>query len=69
MNVSDIDTSTIEGRLLLAALAKLTTESQTDKTPDEVIEQCVMLAEHMFKECSPSAFSSTFANQAKIPDS
>jgi len=30
---------TEEGRLLFAALAKITTESQTDKTPYEVIEQ------------------------------
>lgn len=39
---------TIEGRLLFAALAKITTESQTDKTPAEVLEQCYVLAEQMY---------------------
>lgn len=34
---NQIDTSTEEGKLLLAALAIITTESQTDKTPDQVI--------------------------------
>ena len=37
--LKDIDDSTAEGRLLLAALAKLTTESQQNKTPDQVIVQ------------------------------
>jgi hypothetical protein len=46
-SISDIDTSTEEGRLLLAAIAKLATESQTDKTPDEVLHQCATLAEAM----------------------
>lgn len=31
--------NTEEGKLLIAALAKITTESQTDKTPDEVFNQ------------------------------
>jgi hypothetical protein len=48
MEIKDIDTSTIEGKLLLAALAKITTESQTNKTPDEVLQQCMDLAEKMF---------------------
>jgi hypothetical protein len=38
-SISQIDTSTTEGILLVAALAKISTESQTDKTPDEVLEQ------------------------------
>jgi len=38
-NLNDIDTNIAEGRLLMASLVKLTTESQTDKTPDEVIGQ------------------------------
>jgi hypothetical protein len=49
-NLSDINTNIQEGRYLLAALAKLTGESQTDKTPDEVMEQCYLLQEKMFKE-------------------
>jgi hypothetical protein len=48
-NLSDVNTNTQEGRYLMAALAKLTTESQTDKTPDEVMDQCYILSEEMFK--------------------
>jgi len=42
--INDIDSSTEEGRLLIAALAKITTESQTDKEPDEVLSQVSKLA-------------------------
>lgn len=52
-NLSEVNINCVEGRLLMAALAKLTTESQTDKTPDEVIQQCVELASDMFKDASP----------------
>ncbi len=45
--LNDISTETNEGKLLMAALAKITTESQTDKTPDEVIAQLNELAEKM----------------------
>ncbi len=38
-DLNKINTKSEEGRLLLAAIAKITTESQRDKTPDEVIEQ------------------------------
>lgn len=38
-DINLIDTTTSEGKLLLAAVAKITTESQTDKTPYEVMEQ------------------------------
>jgi len=48
--INDILTITPEGKLLLAAIAKITTESQTDKTPDEVLEQLNKLAEEMFKD-------------------
>jgi len=48
--LNQINCEVAEGKLLMAAIAKLTTESQTDKTPDEVIAQCNELAEHMFKE-------------------
>jgi len=37
--LEQINTKTEEGKMLLAAIAKITTESQTDKTPYEVIEQ------------------------------
>jgi hypothetical protein len=44
-DLNDIDRTSKEGRLLFAALAKITTESQTDKTPDEVIQQLNELAD------------------------
>ena len=46
-DLNEIDRSTKEGRLLFAALAKITTESQTDKTPYEVLEQLEDLATKM----------------------
>lgn len=49
-NLSEINVNTIEGRYLLAAIGKITSESQTDKTPDEVLEQCHLLQEEMFKD-------------------
>lgn len=45
--LSQIDRTTQEGRLLFAALAKITVESQTDKTPYEVLEQLEELATKM----------------------
>jgi len=38
-DLNDINRTTEEGRLLFAALAKITTESQADKTLDEVFQQ------------------------------
>jgi hypothetical protein len=46
-DLNEIDRTTEEGRLLFAALAKITTESQTDRTPDEVLAQLVKLATAM----------------------
>lgn len=46
-DLKEIDRTTKEGRLLFAALAKITTESQTDKTPYEVLEQLEDLATKM----------------------
>lgn len=50
VDINEINTETIEGRLLLAAIAKITTESQTDKTPFEVIRQLNELGSEMFKK-------------------
>lgn len=58
--ISEINTNCAEGRLLMAALAKLTTESQTDKTPDEVIAQCNELANDMYKEAGPLPESESY---------
>ena len=46
-DLNDIDTTTEEGKLLFAALAKITTESQKDKTPYEVIKQLNQLNREM----------------------
>ena len=43
-----INTEHEEGKLLMAALAKITTESQTDKTPNEVMKQLNDLRDKMF---------------------
>jgi len=48
--IDDINTDIEDGKLLLAAIAKITTESQTDKTPDEVLGQLNILSKQMFKE-------------------
>ncbi len=50
MTLRDIDTSTKEGKLLMAALAILTTESRTHQTPDTVLEACRTLTETMYTE-------------------
>ena len=47
--INDIDTNTDHGKLLLAAISKITTESQTDKNPDEVMDQLNTLSKAMFK--------------------
>ena len=58
--ISEINTSTIEGKLLLAALAKISTESQTNKTPDEILEMLNHLSSAMFdKEEQPIEIEST----------
>ena len=45
--LNDINLNIPEGRLLFSALAKITTESQRDKTPDQVIEQLNKLSDQM----------------------
>jgi len=42
--INDFSTDSIEGKLLLAALSKISTESQTDKEPDEILAQVKDLA-------------------------
>ena len=49
-SIREINTNTIDGRLLLAAISKITTESQTDKTPDQVLSQLNKLADHIYKD-------------------
>ena len=47
-DISEINTKTEEGKLLVAALAKITTESQIDKTPYEVLEQVTKLKDEIY---------------------
>ncbi len=47
--INDIDTNSEHGRLLLAALAKISTESQTNKNPDQILAQLNKLSKKMFK--------------------
>jgi len=46
-SLNEISTKTEEGKMLMGAIAKITTESQTDKTPDEVICQIIKLKNKM----------------------
>lgn len=47
MNVTEINTDSREGKLLLMAVAKLSTELHLDFTPDQILE----LLEEMSKYC------------------
>ena len=38
-DINQINTKIEEGKILLAAIAKIITESQTDKTPHQILEQ------------------------------
>ena len=49
--LNDIDTSSVEGKMLMAALAILTTEGErTKNTPDEVIAEVGVLADKMYTD-------------------
>ena len=63
-NIKEIDQDTIEGRMLMAALAKITTESQTDKTPDEVVKQVMRLQRKMFKSAKTQIISRCCGGEA-----
>mgnify|MGYP003654335409 CR=1 FL=1 len=47
-DINEINTNTEEGQMLMAALAKITTESQTNKTPYEVLKQITKLKDQMY---------------------
>jgi len=46
-DINKINTSTEDGKMLLAAVAKITTESQTNKTPSQVMRQITRLKNKM----------------------
>ena len=48
-NINYISLDTQEGRLLLAAIAKISGESQTDKTPDQILSQLTKMANKMYE--------------------
>ena len=48
--IGQIDTNSKEGKLLIAALSKISTESQTNKEPDQILNQVVVLADGIFSE-------------------
>lgn len=47
-DVKDIDTTTESGKLLVMAIAKITTESELNKTPCEVIEQLNVMRDDVY---------------------
>jgi len=47
-DLNEINTSSKEGKYLMAALAKISTESQTNKTPYEVLDQLTTLKDKMY---------------------
>lgn len=48
MEINDISDN-YEGRLLLMAISKISTESQTNKTPSQILNQIIKLAKHVYK--------------------
>ncbi len=48
--IGDINTSSIEGQLLISALAFITTSSRMKNTPDEVLEEITKLKNKIYKE-------------------
>lgn len=47
-SINEINTNNKQGKLLLAAIAKILNESQTDKEPNEILEQLNKLSNKMF---------------------
>jgi hypothetical protein len=52
--LADISRYTSHGKMLLAAIIKISTESQTDKTPDEIIRQLNTLISNLKEPDSPT---------------
>lgn len=50
MNLSQIDTGIIEGRLLIAALSVLSVESRTHQEPDEILYDIIVLQSEIYKD-------------------
>jgi hypothetical protein len=52
-DINEINTKTEEGKLLLAAMAIITTTIRTDKTPATVLKELQSLSEEMFNKQKP----------------
>lgn len=50
MEISEINTGTLEGRLLIAALSVITTESRRNETPDQVLKYVLDLSEKIYND-------------------
>jgi hypothetical protein len=55
IDLNDIDTSTKEGKYLMAALAALTTESRRNQTPWEVLADLTILKDKMYERPNEKA--------------
>lgn len=62
-DLDHINLASEEGKLLFAALAKITTESQTNKTPCEVLAQLNKLADEMGLRASLVTLRRKLSNQ------
>lgn len=49
-DINEIDRNSDSGKLLFAAIAKISTESQTDKTPGEILQQLNELSSKIEEE-------------------
>ena len=58
-DLNQINTTTTEGRYLMAALAKITTESQRDKTPYEVLDQLEALSQEMYPDVTKLEYTTS----------
>lgn len=50
MTIKEINTNLLEGRLLMSALARLTVQVDTNKTPDECLSQVEDVSKHMYRD-------------------
>lgn len=67
-SINQISSQTTVGRMLLAAIAVITTESRTTQTPDEVLKHCGTLLPTMFQgepEPDDNAFVKELLTMAK----
>jgi len=55
ITIGEIHTNTIEGRLLMSAIARLTAKYEKDVTPDECLIQIAIVAEEMYDTPLPKS--------------